>query len=39
MARTLNMPGLLRTPELRIGTKIINASTKIRLAGCRAPTA
>jgi ornithine cyclodeaminase/alanine dehydrogenase-like protein (mu-crystallin family) len=28
MARTLNMPGLLRTPELRIGTKIINASTE-----------
>lgn len=27
-ARTLNMPGLLRTPDLRIGTKIINASTE-----------
>jgi ornithine cyclodeaminase/alanine dehydrogenase-like protein (mu-crystallin family) len=27
-ARTLNMPGLLRTPELQIGTKVINASTE-----------
>lgn len=28
MARTLNMPGLLRAPDLWIGTKIINASTE-----------